>query len=160
MIQSFKYMYLFFFQGFPQWLSGKESICSVGEPGSSPGSGRSPGEGNGHPFQYSCLENPMDRRVYRATVQGVPKSQTQLKLLSMHACTYSLSRFFISSLKSVCQEFATLSLWAFWATNSKPGQQFQDSERCNKESWKIQAERGLDIRVHKLKPYRGRYLDT
>ena len=152
MIQLSKYMYLFFFQGLPQWLSGKESICSVGDPGLIPGSGRSPGEGNGNPLQCSCLENPADRRVWRATVQGVPKSQTRPKWLSTHACTYSLSRFFISSLKSVFQEFATLSLWAFWATNNKPGQQFQDSECCNEESWNIQAERGLDIRVHKLSP--------
>ena len=48
-----------------------------------PGSGRSPEEGNGNPLQYSCLENPMDRRTWRATVHGVPKSWTQLKQLSM-----------------------------------------------------------------------------
>ena len=52
--------------------------------GSFPGSGRSPGEGNGNPLQYSCLENPMVRGAWRATVHGVPKSQTQL---STHACT-------------------------------------------------------------------------
>ena len=46
--------------------------------GSNPGSGRSPGEGNGNPFQYSCLGNLMERRVWGATVHGVPKSQTQL----------------------------------------------------------------------------------
>ena len=43
------------------------------------GLGRSPGEGNGNPFQYSCLENPMDRGAWRATVNGVTHSQTQLK---------------------------------------------------------------------------------
>ena len=47
-----------------------------------PGSGRSPGEGNGNPLQYSCLENPMDRGAWRATVHGVTESQTQLKRLS------------------------------------------------------------------------------
>ena len=41
-----------------------------------PGSGRSPGEGNGNPLQYSCLENPMDRGAWRAMSMGVPKSQT------------------------------------------------------------------------------------
>ena len=46
--------------------------------GSIPGSGRSPGEGNGNPLQYSCLENPMDRGAWWATVHGVTKSQTQL----------------------------------------------------------------------------------
>ena len=47
--------------GFPGGSDGKESACSVGDLGSIPGSGRSPGEGNGNPFQYSCLENSMDR---------------------------------------------------------------------------------------------------
>ena len=50
-----------------------------------PGSGRSPGGGHGNPVQYSCLENPMDRGTWWATVQGVVKSQTQLKQLSTHA---------------------------------------------------------------------------
>ena len=57
---------------------GKESACSVGDPGSIPGSGRSPGEGNGYPLQYSCLKDSMDRGACRATVHGVEKSQTQL----------------------------------------------------------------------------------
>ena len=48
------------------------------DPGSVPGLGRSPGEGNGNPLQYSCLENSMDRGVWRATVLGVAKSQTGL----------------------------------------------------------------------------------
>ena len=50
-----------------------------------PGLGRSPGEGSGNPFQYSFLENPMDRETWKATVHRVAKSQTQLKQLSMHA---------------------------------------------------------------------------
>ena len=50
-----------------------------------PGSGRSPGGGHGNPVQYSCLENPMDRGTWWATVQGVVKSQTRLKQLSTHA---------------------------------------------------------------------------
>ena len=49
------------FPGFPGGLEGKASACYAGDPGSIPGSGRSPGEGNGTPLQYSCLENPMDR---------------------------------------------------------------------------------------------------
>ena len=47
--------------GHPWWLSGKEFTCNVGDLGSSPGSGRLPGEGSGYPFQDSCLENSMDR---------------------------------------------------------------------------------------------------
>ena len=55
---------------------GKESACSEGALGSIPRLGRSPGEGNGNPLQYSCLENPMDRAAWWATVRGVAKSQT------------------------------------------------------------------------------------
>ena len=64
--------------GFPGGSDGKESACNAGDQGSIPGSGRSPGEGNGNAFQYSCLENPMDRGAWWATVHGVAKSQIQL----------------------------------------------------------------------------------
>jgi len=57
---------------------GKESTSNVGDRGSIPMLGRSLGEGNGNPLQYSCLKNPMDRRAWQATVPGVAKSQTQL----------------------------------------------------------------------------------
>ena len=50
-------------EGFPGGSDGKQSACNAGDLGSVPGSGRSPGEGNGYPLQYSCLENPMDREV-------------------------------------------------------------------------------------------------
>ena len=53
---------------------GKESACSAGDLGSIPGSGRSPGEGNSSPLQYSCLKNPMDREAWWAAVYGVEKS--------------------------------------------------------------------------------------
>ena len=56
--------------GLPWWLSGKESACQTGDFGLIPGSGRSPGEGNGSPHQYFCLENPMDRGTWRAPVHG------------------------------------------------------------------------------------------
>ena len=62
--------------GFPHSSAGKESACSAGDPDSIPGWGRSPGEGNGNPLQYSCLENPTDRGAWQATVHG--KSWTQL----------------------------------------------------------------------------------
>ena len=52
-------------------LDGKEFAYNAGDLGSIPGSGRSPGEGNGNPLQYSCLENPMDRGHWKATVHGV-----------------------------------------------------------------------------------------
>ena len=53
-----------------------------------PGSGKSPGGGHGNPLQYSCLENPMDRGTWQATVHRVEKSQTRLKQLGTHTCTY------------------------------------------------------------------------
>ena len=55
---------------------GKEPACNAGDPGSIPESGRSLGEGNGNPLQYSCLENPMGRGTWPATVRGVSKNQT------------------------------------------------------------------------------------
>ena len=64
------------FIGFPGGSDGKESACNVGDLGSIPGSGRSPGGGRGNPFQYSCLENSMDRGAWRATAHGVAKCWT------------------------------------------------------------------------------------
>ena len=63
---------------FPSGSDGKESACCARDPGSIPGSGRSPGEGNGNPLQYSCLENPMDRGTWQATVHGASQSRTKL----------------------------------------------------------------------------------
>ena len=82
----------------PWWLSSKESTCSVGYLGSIPGSGRSLGEGNGCPLQYSSLENPMDRGAWWATVRRVTKSQTWLKKLITH--TRNWERF--SNRKGIC----------------------------------------------------------
>ena len=64
--------------GFSDGSDGKVSACSAEDLGSIPGSGRSPGEGNGNPLQYCCLENPMDRGAWRAAVHGVTKSWAQL----------------------------------------------------------------------------------
>ena len=63
---------------FPDGSDGKASAYNAGDPGSIPGLGRSSGEGNGNPLQYSFLENPMDRGVLQATVQGVTKSRKRL----------------------------------------------------------------------------------
>ena len=57
----------------PHSSVGKESACNVGDLGSIPGSGRSPGEGNGNPLQYSFLENPIDRGAWWATVHGIAR---------------------------------------------------------------------------------------
>ena len=73
---------------FPSGSAVKESTCNagaVGDVGSIPELGKSPAEGNGNPFQYSILENPMNGGAWWATVHRVAKSWTQLKQLSMHA---------------------------------------------------------------------------
>ena len=68
----------FNFHTFPGGSDGKDSACNEGDPGSIPESGRSPGEGNGNPLQYSCLENRTDRGAWRATLHGATKSRTRL----------------------------------------------------------------------------------
>ena len=64
--------------GFPGGSDGKASACNAGDLGSIPGSGRSPGKGNGYPLQDSCLENSMGRGAWQATVHGIVKGKTQL----------------------------------------------------------------------------------
>ena len=77
-------------EGLLWWLSSKESACSTGvveDLVSIPGLRRSPGRGHGNPLQYSCLENPMDRKAWWATIHKVAKSCTQLKQVNMqNAC--------------------------------------------------------------------------
>ena len=78
---TFIYNNITIYGGFPDGSVGKESTCNAedtGDLGSIPGSGRPPGEGNGNLLHYSCLENPMDRGAWWATVDGVAKSRTQL----------------------------------------------------------------------------------
>ena len=82
------YFYKMFFPG--GWDS-KASAYSAGSPGSILGLGRSLGEGNGNPLQYSCLENPMDRGSWRATVHGVAKSQTWLSDFHMSCISTVIS---------------------------------------------------------------------
>ena len=66
-------------KGFPGGSEVKASASNAGDLGSIPGLGRSPGEGNGNPLKYSCLENPVDRGAWWAAVHGVAQSWTQLK---------------------------------------------------------------------------------
>ena len=75
--------------GFPGGSVAKNMPANAGDLGSIPGSGRSPGVGNGNPLQYLYLENPMDRGAWKATVHGFAKSQTQL---STHTCTQEMNR--------------------------------------------------------------------
>ena len=64
--------------GFPSSSDSKESACNARDPGSIPGSRRSPGKGNGNPLQYSCLENSVNRGAWRATVHGVARVRHDL----------------------------------------------------------------------------------
>ena len=66
-------MFIIYALGFPGGSEVKASACNRGDLGSIPGLGRSPGEGNGNPLQYSCLGNPMGRGAWRATVPGVTR---------------------------------------------------------------------------------------
>ena len=80
-----------FFRDFPGGSDGKASVYNVGDPGSVLGLGRSPGEGNGNPLQYSCLEKPMDREAWYATVHGIAKSQTRLSNFTLSILWHCLS---------------------------------------------------------------------
>ena len=75
-------------QVFPGGSEVKESACNAGDLGLIPGSGRSPGEGNGNTLQYSCLENPMDGGAWWSTVHGVAKSQSDFAF-TFPSLTYS-----------------------------------------------------------------------
>ena len=70
---SIQQNWIYLLLGFPGGSHGKESACNAGDPGSISGLGRSPGEGGGNPFQYSCLENSMETGAWRATVHEVTK---------------------------------------------------------------------------------------
>ena len=80
-----------------------------------PGSGRSSGKGNGNPLQYSCLENPMDRGAWQATVNRVAQSQTQLKWLSTHACEHVHVCVNLSVRVTLCVNVPACSCVKTWA---------------------------------------------
>ena len=79
--------------GFPYSSVGKESACNTGDPGSTPRLGRSPGEGNGSPLQYSCLENLIDRRAWEATVHGVARVGHDLEAKPPNTTTHKGDRW-------------------------------------------------------------------
>ena len=74
-------------------LDGKEFACNAEDLNSNSGLGRSPGEGNGYPHQYSCLENPMDRGAWRATVLGVTESAMTERLTLSPQLTPEILKF-------------------------------------------------------------------
>ena len=84
--QKSVYRHFLILLGFPGGSEVKTSACNAGDPGSIPGSGISPREGNGSPLQHSCLENLMDRGAWWAMVHSITHNRTQLKRLSKHVC--------------------------------------------------------------------------
>ena len=78
-------------KGFPGGSEVKASACNAEDSGLIPESGRAPGEGNGNPLQYSCLENPMDRGAWLTTVHTVAKGQARLKRLSRHNINHNVN---------------------------------------------------------------------
>ena len=95
-----------YIMGFPGGASGKDPACQcrylLRDTKSIPELGRSPVGSQSNPLQYSCLENPMDRRAWLAMVQRVTKSWTQLKQLHTHTCLHHHSVIQSSSLKILC----------------------------------------------------------
>ena len=94
--------------GFPCSSDGKASAYNAGDLGSIPGLGRSTGEGNGNPLQYSCLENPMDRGAWQAKLHGVEKSRTRLSDFTSLSFTQITKRNFLDSLRYFSRYFVEL----------------------------------------------------
>ena len=90
--------------GFPGGSDGKESACNAGDPCSITRSGRSPGEGNGNPLQYSCLENSMDRGVQQAIVHQVAKSWTWLRVMHSGLALARLSAHWLNT--ALCSRYS------------------------------------------------------
>ena len=104
--------------GLPQWLGSKESTCNgedTGDVGSIPVLGRSPGGRHGNPLQYSCLENPVDRGAWRASVHRVVKSWKQTKGLSIHTHTHTHTHTSIlgNSWSRTCLKQWN-NFWGYW----------------------------------------------
>ena len=84
------YLVYLIFYGLPSWLSGKESACNARDTALIPGSGRSPGEANGNPLQYSCLGNPMDREAWQVIVHRVARVRYNLVIKPPLFCILKL----------------------------------------------------------------------
>ena len=120
-LQSHRFSHFLGNRGFPGGSEVKASAYDVGDLGLIPGSGRSPGEGDGNPLQYFCLEDPMDGGAWWATVHGVSKSRTRLSDLTLLSLLIDVQEilfsniFFLSlSLPLFHPHFFTFLTWTFW----------------------------------------------
>ena len=134
----FSCLFFFFFILFLLMTSrgssdSRESACNAGDLGSIPGAGRSHGERNGNPLHYSCLENPMDRGAWRATVHEITKSWTQPKWLSTQHNDFFwlLTKFCQMSFIMFCLvDFSDCFLWCYWVCFSIPWILCKSKIRC------------------------------
>ena len=99
---------------FPGGSEVKASACSAGDLGSIPESGRCPGEGNGNPLQYSCLENPMEGGAWQGTVHGVAKSRTPLSDFTSHTSLQSTQVQTIVHILSNSRAIKTLNVYKLY----------------------------------------------
>ena len=101
-----------YFLDFPGGSDDKESACNAGDPGSILDLGRFPGEGNGNPLQYSCLQNPMDRGAWWAIVHGVAKIWMRQKKLThtFKADSFSIKRLFFLEQDIILRDYLIKSL--------------------------------------------------
>ena len=98
--------------GFPGGSDNKEPACNAGDLGLIPGSGRTPGEGNGYPLQYSCLEDSMDRRVWQVTVQEVTESRTRLNDFHWARSNFVLSHLSLFGMATkICLPWTKKTSW-------------------------------------------------
>ena len=143
------------YTSFPDGSEVKASAANAGDPGSIPGSGRSPGEGNGNPLQYSCLENPIDWGAWWAAVHGVTKSRTGLSdftYLFKSQVSVVIIIFFLVSLQTITSLKRKKKFWKF--TSIFPFLSFKDWQERNILSKdrpsEEQSERKWKRRVKKL----------
>ena len=117
--------------GFPGGSDSKASACNAGDLGLIPGLGRSPGEGNGNPLQYSCLENPMDGGAWWAAVHGVAKSRT---LLSHFTFT-----FHFQALEKEMATHSSVLAWRIPGTGEPDGLPSMGSHRVGHDSNRLSS---------------------
>ena len=134
LVEKHLMMYVNIFLGFPSSTDGKESACNAGDSGSIPGWGRSPGEWNGNPLQYSCLENSVDRGAWWATVHGVAKSQHDwaTNRFHFHICKDLLLGSLLSSIdQCACVYGSTKLFWLLLLYSKFWNQKIWDLQLCS-----------------------------